>query len=68
MLSQSINPRCSIGPHGVDTSLPRGITRTRIIGKSTKVAVELAQFVAGEAAKQSVNAGRAASRRRASEQ
>jgi hypothetical protein len=67
MLSQSINPGCSIGPHGVDTSLPRGVTRTRIIGKSTKVASALAQFVAGEAAKQSVNAGRAASRKRAAQ-
>ena len=57
----------SIGPHGIDTSSPRGVTRTRIIGKSTRVAMQLASYVAGETAKQRVNAGRMASRRRAAQ-
>jgi hypothetical protein len=26
-----------IGPHGIDTSAPRGVTRTRLLGKSERV-------------------------------
>jgi len=57
----------TIGPHGIDLSIRRGVKHTRILGKSDRVNAALKRAVSDETAKQRVNATRSASRRDAAQ-
>lgn len=51
--------RDNLGPHNIDLSTPRGVTRTRSLGHAAKVNAQLQAYVRSEADKQRRNAERA---------
>lgn len=60
-METSANLPPSVGPHGVDMSIPRGVTRTRSLGHAARINAQLDAYVRSEAEKQRRNVERAAS-------